>query len=150
MSVLENIKKRSMEAMKAKDSVASSILRLAASEVQMVETRTGSPATDDEAAGVLRKLIKSNEETLRATNGAEEKATLERENELLAAFLPKGLSIEEIVAALAPVAEAIRAAAADGPATGLAMKHLKQAGIAAQGADVTKAVGTLRGAAGTK
>ncbi|MFO0666377.1 MAG: GatB/YqeY domain-containing protein [Polyangiaceae bacterium] len=144
MTILENIKKRAMEAMKAKDAVASSILRLAASEVQMVETRSGNPVTDDEAAGVLRKLIKSNEETLRATNGAEEKATLERENELLSSFLPKGLSVDEIAAALAPVADAIRGAAADGPATGIAMKHLKQSGISAQGADVTKAVAKLR------
>ena len=144
MSVLENIKKRAMEAMKAKDSAASSILRLAAAEVQMVETRNGKPATDEEAEGIVRKLIKSNEETLKATTGVEEKAALERENELLSAFLPKGLSIDEIVAALAPVVDAIRAAAADGPATGMAMKHLKQAGISVQGNDVTKAVGKIR------
>jgi len=101
--------------------------------------------TDDEAFAVLRKLVKSNEETLAASKGdAEKTATLTRENQLLSELLPKGLTPEEILGALEPVREAIRAAASEGQATGVAMKHLKGLGRTVNGADVSIAVRAMR------
>ncbi len=145
MSLIDTLKKHALEAMKAKDSLATTILRLAQSEVQAAEARANRTLTDDEAFAVLRKLVKSNEETLAASPGdAEKTATLTRENQLLSDLLPKGPTTEEIQAALAPAQEAIRAAATEGQATGVAMKHLKGLGRTVSGADVLVAVRALR------
>ena len=65
---------------------------------------------------------------------------------MLNAYLPKSLGVAEIVAALAPVAEAVKAAGNDGQATGVAMKHLKTLGAVVNGKDVSAAVRQLRGA----
>lgn len=146
MTLVDVLRKKALEAMKAKDGVATTILRLAQSEAQALEARVGRPLTDDEAFGALRKLVKSNEETLAAAGGdAEKRAILTREIELLTELLPKGLSAAEIASALAPVAEAIKAAGNDGQATGVAMKHLKSQGAQVAGTDVAQAVKAIRG-----
>jgi uncharacterized protein YqeY len=145
MSIVETLRSRALAAMKAKDTVAATILRLAQSEVQALEARQGRALTNDEELGVLRKLVKSNEETLAAATGdAERAATLKRETEILKDLLPKAMSAEAIAAALAPVADAVRAAANDGQATGIAMKHLKAQGATVTGNDVAVAVKSLR------
>ena len=146
MTLVDVLRKKALEAMKAKDGLATTILRLAQSEVQALEARQGRPLTDEEAFGALRKLVKSNEETLAASVGDDEKrATLTREIALLTEFLPKSLSAAEIAAALAPVADAIKAAGNDGQATGVAMKHLKSQGAQVAGNDVSQAVKAIRG-----
>jgi uncharacterized protein YqeY len=145
MTLIDTLKKKALEAMKAKDGVATTIFRLAQSEVQASELRANRLLTDEEAFAVVRKLVKSNEETLAASQGdAEKTATLTRENQLLGDLLPKGLSVAELQALLGAVADAIRAAANDGQATGVAMKHLKASGVSAPGADVGAAVRAIR------
>lgn len=141
---VDTLRARANAAMKAKDTVTMSILRLALGEIQTAEARAGRALTDDEAAAVVRKLLKSNEETLAHAQG-EQRATLEKENEILRSVLPAGLTPEQIAALLAPVADAIKAAKTDGQATGVAMKHLKAAGASVQGNDVAAAVKKLRG-----
>ena len=142
--LIDTIKARALEAMKGKDSVASTIYRLALGELQTAEARSGRAVTDEEASAVVRKLIKSNEETLSMAEGVEQRATLERELSLLKALLPQAMSVDAIVAALDPVAAAIREAKSEGQATGVAMKHLKAQGASANGTDVAVAVKRLR------
>lgn len=142
--IADDIKKRIAEAMKAKKQVDREILRLALSEIQNVENRTGTPATDEEAVQIIRKLVKSNGETLAAGPSAEARARLEEENRILDSLLPKTWDADRIAAELAPVAQEIRAAKSDGQATGVAMKHLKAAGAPVQGKDVGDAVKKLR------
>jgi hypothetical protein len=145
MTVVEILRKKALESMKAKDSVSTTILRLAQSEVQALEAKTDGPFTDEAAFGVLRKLIKSNEETLAMSSSNPEKsAVLQREIEILKELLPKGLSTDDIIAALAPVLDAVKAAGNDGQATGVAMKHLKSAGAQVTGNDVSAAVKKIR------
>ncbi len=145
MKLIEVLRSKAILAMKAKDGVATTILRLAQSEVQAMELRSGRPLTDEEGYSVVRKLVKSNEETLAACpDDAETAATIRRENAILSDLLPKALSVAEIQGLLAAVADAIRAAGNDGQATGVAMKHLKSLGTAASGADVAVAVKALR------
>jgi uncharacterized protein YqeY len=81
---------------------------------------------------------------LAASQDETQKATLRAEIEVLNAFLPKALGVPEIVAALAPVAEAVKTAGNDGQATGVAMKHLKSQGAVVNGKDVSAAVRQLR------
>ncbi len=145
MSLIDVLRKNALAAMKAKDSVATTILRLAQSEVQALQARTGRDLTDDEAFGAIRKLVKSNQETLEVVGeNGEDSATLRRELELLQELLPKRLTVDEIVAAIGSIVEAIKAAGNDGQAMGVAMKHLKSQGAQVAGTDVTEAVKRLR------
>ena len=93
----------------------------------------------------MRKLLKSNEETLGLTPADDARGpALRREIEVLASLLPKSMSVEQIAEALVAVADAIRAAKSDGQAMGVAMKHLKAAGAVAAAADVQQAVKQVR------
>src|SRR5262245_57095526 len=144
--LVDDIKQRITAAMKAGDTVARDILRLALGEIQTAEARKNAGLSEDEATAAVRKLIKSNEETLGLTadTDAERRATLRREIEVLSALLPKQLSVDDIVQALASEHEAIKAAKSDGQATGVAMKFLKGAGANVSGNDVGAAVKKIR------
>jgi uncharacterized protein YqeY len=141
--LLDDIKRRITQAMKDKDDVAKSILRLAFGEMQTAEARAARAITDDEAAAIVKKLVKSNDETLAHAAG-EQADTLRRENEILTSLLPAAISLDALVEALAPQREAIRAAKNDGQATGIAVKHLKASAIDADGKSVAAAVKQMR------
>jgi uncharacterized protein YqeY len=142
--LLDDIKARMRAAMQARDEVAKNILGLAVGEIQTAEARANRALSAAEVTAILRKLVKSNEETLAASADGGAAATLRRENEVLSSLLPKSMSVDDIVAALAPVADALRAAKGDGQAMGVAMKHLKAAGAAVESGDVQKAVAQVR------
>lgn len=143
--LLDDIKAAMFKAMKANDTVAKEILRVAVGEITTDAARAGRKGDDEETRAILRKLMKSNEETLSTITDAGDRAKLERENAVIADFLPKSLDVGAIVAALEPVRDAIRAAANDGQATGVAMKQLKGAGAVVNGKDVSAAVKQIRG-----
>ena len=64
MAIVDDLKGRMNEALRAKDEVAKNIYRLAYSEMQLASARSGKDVNDDEAMAILKKLVKSNEETL--------------------------------------------------------------------------------------
>ena len=140
----DQIKARMFQAIKAKADVEKEILRVAMGEITTEAARPGRVGSDEEVQAILRKLVKSNEETLASTTEADKRAVLTQEIEILSAFLPKSLGPEEISAALAPVVEQIKAAGNDGQATGIAMKQLKAAGAVVNGKDVTAVIKDLR------
>jgi len=139
----EEIQSRIREAMKAKRTIEREILGVALGEIQTVEARQGD-LSEEGAAAIVRKLVKSNRETIEAGPLAEQKAILEQEIAVLESLLPKAMGQEEIVAALAGVADAIRGAASDGQATGIAMKALKSEGATVDGKTVAGAVKRMR------
>jgi uncharacterized protein YqeY len=143
----EEIKKRMLQAMKAGRTLEKEILRVALGEIQTQEARANQALSDDEVAAVVRKLVKNNQETLGVSESAEQKAQLAEEITVLESLLPKALGVDEIVAALAAVADAVRAAGNDGQATGVAMKHLRSTGAVVTGKEVTAAVKQIRGSA---
>lgn len=140
----DEMKRRMIEAMKAKRRVEKDILRVALGEVQTLESNTGEDAADAVIEKILRKLMKSNDASLDATSDDGRRAILEEENVVLTSLLPQSLSPEQIAEALAEVRAAILAAGNDGQATGVAMKHLKAAGAAVEGKDVSAAVRLIR------
>jgi uncharacterized protein YqeY len=144
MSMLvDEIKRRLTAAMKARNVTEREILRVALGEIQTIEARTGT-MSDQDAGAIVKKLVKSNQETLGVTENAEQRATLEQEIGILESLLPKTLDVDAIVGALAPVVVQIKAAANDGQATGVAMKHLKSTGAAVDGKNVAEAVKRIR------
>ena len=142
--LIDDIKKRFMQAMKDKNTIEKEVLRVLIGEIQTAESRATSPGTDEDALAIVRKLVKSNQETLAATTSEDDRATLTQELEILNTLLPASLSVEQIVAALAPVSDAIKAAGNDGQATGVAMKQLKAAGAAVNGRVVSAGVKQIR------
>ena len=140
----EEIKKRVLAAMKSGNVVEKEVLRVALGEIQTMEARSSKALTDEESAAVLRKLIKSNHETLDRSENEEQRETLRQEISVLESLLPKTLGLDAIIEALAPVVDAIKAAGNDGQATGVAMKALKAQGASVNGKDVSDAVKKLR------
>lgn len=140
--LVDDIKRRMFAAMKAKDTVEKEILRVALGEI----TGRGEATDDAAVVPILKKLVKSNEESLAASTDTEQRQVLEREIAILQSLLPAGMSLEQVVEALGPAHDAIRAAKADGPATGIAMKHLKTQNVTVDGKDVAAAVRQIRSA----
>ena len=146
MALLDQIKARMFAAMKSGNVTEREILKVAMGEITTDAARVGRKGDDDEAMGLLKKLVKSNQESIEASQDEAQKTQLRAEIEVLNTFLPKSLGLPEIVAALAPVADAVKAAGNDGQATGVAMKHLKSLAAEVNGKDVSAAVRQLRGA----
>ncbi len=142
--LIDQIKARMFQAIKAGNTLEKEILRVAVGEITTEAARPGRQGNDEEAQAILRKLVKSNEETLASTTEAEKRATLEKESAILSEFLPKSLTPDEITNALSPVRDQIKAAGNDGQATGIAMKLLKSQGAIVNGKDVGVAVGLIR------
>lgn len=140
----DTLRSRIRDALKEGRTLERSILRVALGEIETAETRAGRDLDDAEAVALVRKIVKADEESLAATPDPAQQQKLQAEIEILDALLPKPLDVDGIVAALAPHVEAIRAAPADGPAIGIAMKHLKAAGAVVQGREVGEAVRRLR------
>ena len=95
-------------------------------------------------------MMTSNAETRkeleqRGQTAHEAYAKLGRENVYLETLLPKTLDRDAIRKELEPIAAELKAAKSDGQATGLAVKHLKQKGLAVLGEDVAAAVKQLAG-----
>ena len=146
MALLETIKKQVLEAMKAKDTLARDVLRVVQGDIEMHHTRTGEHMSDDAAQKVVRKLIKSNQETIEHTKDPAGVEKLNKEIAILDALLPRTLSVAELIIVLGPAVDDIKAAGNDGQAMGAAMKHLKPQGLAVEGKDVSAAVKQIRSA----
>ena len=142
--MLVQIKQRIVAAMKSGDNLTRNILKVALGDLQLDETRKGGALTPEECEKTVRKILKGIGETLAAELTPEMRTQLEGEKAILESLLPKNATEEEITAALAPVADAIRAAGNDGQATGVAMKQLKVAGLTVQAPVVGVVVRTLR------
>jgi uncharacterized protein YqeY len=141
--LIDEIRRRMTGAMRSGNAIEKEILRVALGEIQTAEARGGSSG-DETAVAILRKLVKSNQETLALSTDAAQKATLEKEIAVLESLLPQTMGVDAIVEALAPSRDAIRAAGNDGQATGIAMKALKASGAAVSGKDVSEAVKRIR------
>jgi uncharacterized protein len=142
--IVDTLKAHITRAVKDKDEAARDVLRLALGEVQTAEARAARALRDEEVVAIVRKLVKSNEETLAALGDDTRAVTLRHEIAALSALLPRSLTVAQILEALQPEAEAIRAAKSDGQATGVAMKHLKSTGAVVDGTDVSTAVRSMR------
>jgi len=149
MTLLETLKEKLTEYRRAHKPVEMAVLQVVLGDASTLEARSGNKASDEEVEKLIRKTILGNQETLsileqRGMAGTENHAKLTTENALLQSLLPPSLSVEEIVAALDDVNDAIKAAKNDGQATGIAMKHVKSLKVRAQGDDVAAAVRKIR------
>lgn len=142
--ITEQIQARIKQAMRDGDQTTKDVLRVALGEIQTVEHRSNVKATEEEALAIVKKLVKSVEETLGLTPDGPAKDILVAEVVVLRALLPASLGVPQIVALLEGQREALKAARNEGAATGVAMKALKEQGVVADGKDVQEAVKQLR------
>ena len=98
MSILNAIREKSIEARKAKDSLASSLLVTLLSEVSIVGKNAGRETTDAEAVAVVKKFINNNRETLGIVPNLDEARAnlIAQEIAILEQFLPKQLTTDEL------------------------------------------------------
>jgi uncharacterized protein YqeY len=130
MKTLESLKVDITQAVKERDQIKSSILKLVYSECE----RTGSTVEK-----ISEKLIESNDETLKYR----ENDKLTRENEILKTLVPKKISQGDILMVIMDSSDKIKEGS-EGQAVGIAMKILKEKGLTANGADVKIVVQRMR------
>lgn len=115
-------------AMKARDELTSSTLRLTLTAItkEEVSGKTSRELSDDEVQKVIAKEAKKRREAAEAfaQGGRTEQAEREKaEGELLDAYLPKQLSDDELGAIVSSAVDEAKAAGAEGPrAMGAVMK----------------------------
>jgi uncharacterized protein len=115
MTVVEQVEKDLVAAMKAREELRLSCLRMTKAALKNKQIELGKPLTDDQAFAVLRTLVKQRRDSVEQfrKGGREDLATKEEaESEILQAYLPAEASDEEISAA---VTAAIEETGAHGP-----------------------------------
>jgi len=102
-----------VSAMKEKNSMRLSVLRMVKAELQRVKADQGRDheLTDEEVVSVVQRLVKQRREAADqyASGGAEERAAAElKEITVLEEYLPRQLSSDELMKIIVEVAEEVR------------------------------------------
>ena len=109
MTLAEQVEKDLVAAMKAREELRLSVLRMAKTALKNKQVELGKPLSDDQAMAVLRTLVKQRRDSVEQfrKGGREDLAIKEEaETEILQAYLPAEASEEEISAAIvAAIAE---------------------------------------------
>ena len=144
MTISEQVGKDLVAAMKAREELRLSVLRMAKTALKHKQVELGKALSDDEAIAVLRTLVKQRRDSVEQfrKGGREDLAAKEEaETEILQTYLPAAASDEEIVAA---VAAAITETGASGPQElGKVMKVAMQK-LAGKNADGKRVSQTVR------
>ncbi|HEV2245441.1 MAG TPA: GatB/YqeY domain-containing protein [Terriglobia bacterium] len=144
MTISEQVEKDLVAAMKAREELRLSVLRMAKTALKHKQVELGKVLSDDEAAAVLRTLVKQRRDSVEQfrKGGREDLAAKEEaETEILLTYLPAAASDEEIGAA---VAAAIAETGSSGPQDlGKVMKVAMQK-LAGKNADGKRVSQTVR------
>ena len=143
--IIAEIKVQIKDAMKAKAAVRRDILRLVIGQIQ----QEGGNESDEIAIKVIKKIIKSNEETIdimtseKFTDAAEQ-AKLEEEIDTLAPYVPDAMTEDEVKAFIVEQGIDVSSAKNDGQAMGMLMKPLKSTGREIDSGVVKSVIASLR------
>ena len=97
--MFEKITKDLTEAMKAKDTVRTSVLRMLKSALKNEEINKKSPLTDDEVLAIIKKQVKTRKDSMNeyaSYNRMDLADSLQKEIDILNEYLPEELSDEEL------------------------------------------------------
>jgi uncharacterized protein YqeY len=131
MTIVQRMRAKLTESMKARDATQTQFLRY---WIAALTRGDGTELADNDAINKMRGILKEAKSGTTAFTPAE--------LALLQEWVPPTLSREQIADALAPVAEAIKAAPKEGMAMGVAMKTLAGQQVDAQ--DVKAVIASLR------
>lgn len=99
MNLSERLSEDMKQAMKEKDKVRLSVIRMVRSAVKNKEIETGSPLSDEDIVAVLQKEIKQRKDSLEAFENAGRTDLIDdvkSEIAILSEYLPKQMSEEEL------------------------------------------------------
>ena len=159
MNIYDEIKARITECQRSGESFERDILRTVLGEAQTIASRRAdSKTTEADVLAVLKKSKENIVQTMVSVSQSSREPLSREQLDLMQAeialynkFLPKYISVEDIVDRLTKdwqdpdnPKKAIETAASDGQATGLAMKYLKTKNVSVQGNDVSTAVKKIR------
>lgn len=98
MSLMKQIQTDQVQARKNKDAVKASVLTTLIGEAAMIGKNAGNrDTTNDEVVKVVTKFVKGIDETLALIDASDARvATLRVERDVLAAYLPKQLTADEL------------------------------------------------------
>jgi len=135
MSLKEQIVSDLTAAMKSKDALRLSVLRMVKANIMNREIEKGAPLTDEEATKALQSLVKQRRDSVEQYEKADRQELADKEKAEIAVieeFLPKAASREEIESA---VAAAIQETGASSIREMGAVMKAAQAKLAGQSAD---------------
>jgi len=148
MTIVEQIEKNLVAAMKAREELRLSVLRMAKTALKNKQVELGKPLTDDQSIAVLRTLVKQRRDSVEQfrKGGREDLADKEQaESEILQTYLPAEASDEEISAAVAAAIEETGAAGQQDLGKVMKAAMQKLAGKNADGKRVNQMVRTKLG-----
>ena len=104
MSLMAQLKKDSLIARKAADSVRATLLSTLIGEAEMVGKNAGNrESSDDEVQQTIRKFLKNNQEALAVIKDEGRLAILRTESDILGSYLPAMASEAEVKAFIAEI-----------------------------------------------
>jgi len=142
MALVERLSEDIKIAMKEKNKVRLSVLRMVKASVKYAEIDTQRSLSDDEVLSVMRKEVKQRRETITTLAGSDRTdliAEAEAEIAVLAAYLPVALSEEDLLGIIREVAAAI-GASTKADLGKLMPAVIKRVGSAAEGRTVNQLV----------
>lgn len=113
MNVQEKINNDLKEAMKSGDKFKLSVLRMLKSALQLEAIKEKKELSDEEVMGVIKRNVKQRKDSIaefEKYNKQEEIVNLEKEIEILKAYLPEELSEEQIDEEISKVFEEVKPA----------------------------------------
>lgn len=142
--ICETLRADMITAVKSGDNPKRDILKLVLGEVELITARTGVLPNDDKVFQIIKKIVEANDQVL--THKFDDK--LVTENSILKEYLPKMLTLDEIVKALPEdLVSQIKSSTPNdyGKMTGLVMKYLKGKGLSVDGNHVKLAILNIKG-----
>ncbi|MGD0127802.1 MAG: GatB/YqeY domain-containing protein [Terriglobia bacterium] len=143
MSIVEQIEKDLVGAMKAKEELKLSVLRMAKAALMNKKVELGKPVGDPEALAVLHTLIKQRRDSTEQFRKGKRDDLADKEEaeiKIIELYLPAGASAEEIDAAVASAIQETGAANAKDMGKVMKATMAKLAGKNADGKQVSEKV----------
>jgi len=143
MAIVEQVEKDLVAAMKAKDVLKLSVLRMAKAALMNKKVELGKPLGDPEALAVLRTLIKQRRDSTEQFRKGKRDDLADKEEaeiKIIALYLPVGASAEEIDAAVASAIQETAAASAKDMGKVMKAAMAKLAGKNVDGKQVSERV----------
>lgn len=110
--LIDRLNQDMKDAMKARDALRLSVIRMTLSEIKNQRIEKGEDLTDEDVVMVLRRAVKKREEAVEQyeKGGSPDRAATEaKEAEILKTYLPQGLSEAELRAAVEAAVEQSKA-----------------------------------------
>tara|TARA_R110000824_G_scaffold12226_7_gene53641 strand:- start:56652 stop:57089 length:438 start_codon:yes stop_codon:yes gene_type:complete len=144
MSLYETLRSRIIECVKSGNKEERDILKTLVGEIQSKAISTGKEPTDEMVEKTLKSFKENAEECCTYSPTSAYGEHIAEELRIYDNYLPTYETVESIEQLLSPIVGKLKAAKADGPATGMAMGMLKKSGKKIQGQDVSEAVKRIR------